>query len=189
LTLSRSGAGDGLSLAPLRFQELIFMSALKRRSIAAAVILVFIILFVWFAYFAPAGTYFQLYDRERKEVLLFTPIEIGDELRLEIEHSAEFIPWFEYYTVLPDYSFNLDKIAVAGYGAGVPAEMDVSYRIEGGLVWMEGINSIFPEFKWMTSDTYMKGLTLNGEKIFDFRTLPDKSRVKGSIIMKRGYLS
>ena len=67
--------------------------------------------------------------------------------------------------------------------------MDVSYRIEDGLVWMEGINSVFPEFKWMTSDTYMKGLTLNGEEIFDFRTLPNKSRVRGSIIMKRGYLS
>lgn len=165
------------------------MSAAKRRVIFAAIVLALTAAFIWWAFFAPSGTYFQLYDRERETELLLTPIEIGDELRLEIEHSAEFIPWFEYYTVLPDYSFNLDRIAVAGYGAGIPAEMDVTYRIEGGLVWMEGINSVFPEFKWMTSDTYMKGLTLNGEEIFDFRTLPNKSRVRGSIIMKRGYLS
>ena len=165
------------------------MTKFKRRLLillAAAILFVFL---YWLAFYAPAGTHFQLYDRERDEQLLLVPIKAGDELRLEIEHSAEFIPWFEYYTVLPDGSFNLDRIAVAGYGAGIPAEMDVSYRIEDGLVWMEGINSVFPEFKWMTSDTYMKGLTLNGEEIFDFRTLPNKSRVRGSIIMKRGYLS
>ena len=35
----------------------------------------------------------------------------------------------------------------------------------------------------------MKGLTLNGEEGFDFRSLPDASRIRGEIIMKRGYLS
>jgi len=165
------------------------MTASKRSVTAAVIITVLAAVFIWWAFFAPAGTFFRLYDRVNEKELFLTPINIGDELRLEIEHSAEYIPWFEYYTVLPDHSFNLDKIAVAGYGAGVPAEMDVSYRIEGGLVWMEGINSIFPEFRWMTSDKYMKGLTLNGKEIFDFRTLPNKSRVTGSIIIKRGYLS
>ena len=106
---------------------------------------------------------------------------------LEIEHSFEHIPWLEFYTVLPDGSFNLDKIAVAGYGAGIPAEMDVPTRIEDGMVWMEDINSVFPELKWLTSDTYMKGLELNGEEIFDFRTLPNASRIRGSIIEKRGH--
>ncbi|MBR6654208.1 MAG: DUF1850 domain-containing protein [Oscillospiraceae bacterium] len=161
----------------------------QSRLLTVAVLSVVIAAFLWWGYMAPAGTYFELYDREHKEQLLITPVKAGDELRLEIEHSAEFIPWFEYYTVLSDGSFNLHSIAVAGYGAGIPAEMDVSHRIEDGLVWMEGINSVFPEFKWITSDTYMKGLTLNGEEIFDFRTLPNKSRVRGSVIMKRGYIS
>ena len=88
-----------------------------------------------------------------------------------------------------DGAFNLDAIAVAGYGAGIPAEMDVPTHIEDGLVWMEEINSRFEQFRWITSASYMKGLQLNGEEIFDFRTLPDASRIRGDMIMKRGYLS
>ena len=99
------------------------------------------------------------------------------------------IPWFEYYTIQNDGSFNLDAIAVAGYGAGIPAEMDVPTRVEDGLVWMEGINSRFEELKWLTSSVYMKGLTLNGTEIFDFRALPNASLIRGQMITKRGYLS
>lgn len=147
------------------------------RLLWAAAALAVLAIVLWWCLFAPAGACFQLYDR-RNEVVV-----------LEIEHSFEHIPWFEYYTVMPDGSFNLDAIAVAGYGAGIPAEMDVPTRIENGLVWMEEINSNFPAFKWLTSDTYMKGLTLNGEEIFDFRTLPNASLIRGSIIMRRGCLS
>ena len=81
--------------------------------------------------------YFQLYDRENKVVILELPVQPGDQLRLEIEHSFEHIPWFEYYTITDDNAFRLDAIAVAGYGAGIPAEMDVPTRIEDGLIWME----------------------------------------------------
>lgn len=122
-------------------------------------------------------------------VVLEVPAEPGDRFRLEIEHSFEHVPWYEYYTVTDDLAFNLDAIAVAGYGAGIPAEMDVPTRIEDGLVWMEGINSRFEEFKWLTSSKYMKGLTLNGKEIFDFRTLPNASLIRGKMIIKRGYFS
>ena len=134
---------------------------------------------------AEGQTCFQLYDRETERVLLEVPVQPGNVLRLEIEHSFEHIPWFEYYTVTGDGAFLLDTIAVGGYGAGIPAEMDVSTRIEDGLVWMEGIGSRFPELKWLTSSTYMKGLTLNGTEIFDFRTLPNATLVRASIITKR----
>lgn len=134
-----------------------------------------------------AKTYFQLYNRDANAVVLQVPAAAGDRLRLEIEHSFEHIPWFEYYTVLDDGAFNLDAIAVAGYGAGIPAEMDVPTRVEGGLVWMEGINSRFEEFHWLTSSTYMKGLTLNDVEIFDFRSLPNASRITGRILTKGGF--
>jgi len=165
------------------------MTVKQGRLLGAAVILAGLAGFLWWGFWAPAGTYFQLYDREYDVVILEVPARAGDELSLEIEHSAEFIPWFEYYTILPDGSFNLDALAVGGYGAGVPAALDVPHRIEDGLVWMEEIDRVFPELKWLTSDTYMKGLTLNGEEIFDFRTLPNGSRIRGSIITKRGFLS
>ena len=144
--------------------------------------------FCWWAFLAPARTAFQLYDRVNDTVVLRVPARAGDKLSLEIEHSFEHIPWFEYYTIREDGQFNLDAIAVAGYGAGIPAEMDVTTRVEDGLVWMEGINSVFPQFSWITSATYMKGLTLNGEKIFDFRDLPDASRIRGEMITVRGFL-
>ena len=163
------------------------MKRLSGRVFLWAVILALSGGLVWWAFFAPAGTVFRLYDRDRDQVVLAVPIKAGDQLSLEIEHSFEHIPWLEFYTVLPDGSFNLDKIAVAGYGAGIPAEMDVPTRIEDGMVWMEDINSVFPELKWLTSDTYMKGLELNGEEIFDFRTLPNASRIRGSIIERRGH--
>ena len=117
------------------------------------------------------------------------PVKSGDKLRLEIEHSFEHIPWFEYYTVTEDYQFNLDAIAVAGYGAGIPAEMDVPTRIEDGMVWMEEINTVFPYFSWLTNDRYMKTLTLNDTEIFDFRTLPNASRIRGDTVIRKGHLT
>ena len=158
---------------------------MKPSVVRVSSLLVLILLF-WAAMGCAAGeqTCFQLYDRENETVLLEVPVQPGDVLRLEIEHSFEHIPWFEYYTVTGDDAFLLDTIAVGGYGAGIPAEMDVSTRIEDGLVWMEGIGSRFPEFKWLTSSTYMKGLTLNGTEIFDFRTLPNATPVRASIITK-----
>ena len=141
---------------------------------------------VLWAFFLPAGKAFRLYDRKREKEVFAIPIRAGDQLRLEIEHSFEHIPWFEYYTVTEDWQFNLDAIAVAGYGAGIPAEMDVPTHIENGLVWMEEINSVFPKFSWITSATYMKGLSLNGKEVFDFRSLPDASKILGEIVELRG---
>jgi hypothetical protein len=165
------------------------MNKKQRGIILSAVVFVVLGIFVWWAFYAPAGKVFQLYDRGRETVVFSVPIHAGDKLRLEIEHSFEHIPWFEYYTVREDDQFNLDAIAVAGYGAGIPAEMDVPTRVADGLVWMEDINSVFPHFSWITSATYMKGLQLNGEEIFDFRSLPDASRIRGEIITVRGNLT
>ena len=161
----------------------------QRGALLAAFGLILLAIFVWWAFFAPAGKAFRLYDRDRDAVVFSVPIHTGDKLRLEIEHSFEHIPWYEFYTVREDGQFNLDAIAVAGYGAGIPAEMDVPTRVADGLVWMENINSVFPYFSWITSATYMKGLSLNGEEVFDFRSLPDASRIRGEIITVRGNLT
>ena len=123
------------------------------------------------------------------EVILTHTVLPGDTVTVTLTHSFEHIPWNEYYTVLQDGSFLLKRIEVGGFGAGIPAEMDVPTRIEDGLVWMEGINSVFPQFSWITSDKYMKVFTLNDEAIFDFRSLPDASRIRGEIIERKGYLS
>ena len=96
------------------------MNGKKRGILILALALVLLGAFVWWAFFAPVGKVFQLYDRQRDIVVFSAPIHAGDKLRLEIEHSFEHIPWYEYYTVREDDQFNLDAIAVAGYGAGIP---------------------------------------------------------------------
>lgn len=147
------------------------------------VIILIIFLIISFRY--PERKYLKIYDRRSEVVFLMEEVKEGDMLRLEIEHSFEHIPWFEYYRVTDDY-FLLKKIAVAGYGAGIPAEMDVPTRIEDGLVWMEDIDSRFDELKWLTHNVYMKTLTLNNKVIFDFRSLPNASLVCAVIEEKRG---
>lgn len=73
-------------------------------------------------------------------------------------------------------------------GRASPPRWTCPPGLEGGLVWMEDINSLFPTLHWITSDKYMKTFTLNGAEIFDFRSLPDASRVEARIIPTRGYL-
>lgn len=89
---------------------------MKLSVVRVSSLLVLILLF-WAAMGCAAEeqTCFQLYDRENERVLLEVPVQPGDVLRLEIEHSFEHIPWFEYYTVTEDGAFLLDTIAVGGY--------------------------------------------------------------------------
>ena len=150
------------------------------------IIFIFILIIFFIIFFEyPQIKYLKIYDRRNDEVFLMEEVKEGDMLCLEIEHSFEHIPWFEYYRVTDDY-FLLKKIAVAGYGAGIPAEMDVPTRIEDGFVWMEDIDSRFDELKWLTHNVYMKTLTLNNKVIFDFRSLPNASLVGAVIEEKRG---
>lgn len=150
------------------------------------IIFIFILIIFFIIFFEyPQIKYLKIYDRRNDEVFLIEKVKEGDMLCLEIEHSFEHIPWFEYYRVTDDY-FLLKKIAVAGYGAGIPAEMDVPTKIEDGFVWMEDIDSRFDELKWLTHNVYMKSLTLNNQVIFDFRSLPNASLVGAVIEEKRG---
>ena len=86
----------------------------KKTNYLAAAALCLAVCFFWWAFAAPAGTMLVLYDRGRDQVVLSVPVKAGDKLSLEIEHSFEHIPWYEYYTITEDFQFNLDAIAVAG---------------------------------------------------------------------------
>lgn len=161
------------------------MGKIKVKSKVKIIYIIFLIIFFIIFFEYPQIKYLKIYDRRNDAVFLIEKVKEGDMLCLEIEHSFEHIPWFEYYRVTDDY-FLLKKIAVAGYGAGIPAEMDVPTRIEDGFVWMEDIDSRFDELKWLTHNVYMKTLTLNNKVIFDFRSLPNASLVGAVIVEKRG---
>ena len=59
----------------------------KLQGIMLAGILVFLAAagFFWWAFLAPAGTVFQLVDRNRDQVVLSVPVKAGDKLSLEIK--------------------------------------------------------------------------------------------------------
>ncbi len=120
------------------------------------------------------------------EVILTCPVQVGDQVAVELTHSFEHVPWNEYYFIQSDGSFLLDRIEVGGYGAGIPDTMDVeTYVGDDGLVHMDGINSVFPRFNWITSQVNMKDLLLNGQPILYFADLPHHSFVTCEIEIQR----
>lgn len=160
----------------------------KKTMVSAAVILALSFLTIGAAMAAPAGTgEFQtgerliVENRETGEVYADVPIEAGDEVSFGWTHSFEHIPWNEYYEVEPDGSFMLHTISVAGFGAGIPAEMDCTYRYEDGLIYMDDIESQFEQFNWINSQTALREIAVNGEHLLSGADMPHHEKMILSI--------
>ena len=125
-------------------------------------------------------------NAETGEVYAAQEVQAGDVLEFGWTHSFEHIPWNEYYEILEDDSFLLHTISVTGFGAGIPAEMDVSYRYEDGLIYMDGIESRFPEFHWINSHTALREIRLNGELLLKGSDMPHHKKM---ILFVRGEKS
>ena len=126
-----------------------------------------------------------VFIRQQKKILVIEELETGDELSFQWEHSFEHIPWYEYYEIQKDGSFILHTIAVAGFGAGIPAEMDCKYRYEDGLVYMDEIESVFPQFNWINSQTALKNIKVNGELLIQGSDMPH--HVKMVLRIRNGF--
>lgn len=109
-----------------------------------------------------------------------TVIEVypGDELSFGWEHSFEHVTWNEFYTICEDGSLKLHTIAVGGFGAGIPAEMDCTYRYEEGLIYMENLaESEFESLNWIHSRTQVKFLKLNDTLLCTGEDLPQREKL------------
>lgn len=115
---------------------------------------------------------------ESGEIYLSVPVRAGDGVTFQWTHSFEHVPWNEYYELRGDGSFLLQSISVGGFGAGIPAEMDVSYRCEDGMIWMEGIGSVFPRFAWIHSRTALREIDLNGGRLLAGTELPHHEKME-----------
>lgn len=124
-------------------------------------------------------------ELETGKVYAEIPVKTGDELSFQWEHSFEHIPWYEYYEIRRDGSFLLHTIAVAGFGAGIPAEMDCTYRYEDGLIYMDDIESEFPQFNWINSQTALKNIKVNGELLLNGSDMPH--HVKMVLRIRNGF--
>ncbi|MGF6907825.1 DUF1850 domain-containing protein [Fusobacterium sp. PH5-44] len=113
------------------------------------------------------------------EVYCEAPIDEGDILIFQWEHSFEHIAWDEYYKINSNDEFVLFTIAIGGFGAGIPAEMDCTYRYDNGLIYMENIKgSIFKEFNWINSQKQLKKILLNDKTLIEGKDLPERGRIK-----------
>lgn len=121
-------------------------------------------------------------NAETGEVYARRNVKAGEELSFQWEHSFEHIPWYEYYEIREDGSFLLHTIAVAGFGAGIPAEMDCTYRYEDGLIYMDDIESEFPQFNWINSQTALKEIRVGGELLLTGADMPHHEKMILSVV-------
>lgn len=124
----------------------------------------------------------EISNQITKELYFSEKIEVDDILSFEWEHSFEHIIWKEFYKVREDGSFELLSIAVEGFGAGIPAEMECTYRYEDGMIYMENIkDSYFKEFNWINSKKQLKSISINDRIIIKGENLPEREKIKLSI--------
>lgn len=117
-------------------------------------------------------------DTESGEIYRMVPVKAGDQLIFRWTHSFEKIPWDEYYLLQADNRFLLKTISVSGFGAGIPAEMDVDYRYEDGRIYMDEINSVFPAFHWINSHTALREIDLNGALLLRGEDMPHHGKME-----------
>ena len=121
----------------------------------------------------------EISNQVTKEPYCNRIVEAGDILSFEWEHSFEHVLWKEFYRVTDEHSFQLFTIAVQGFGAGIPAEMDCTYRYEDGLIYMENIEgSVFKEFNWIHSQKHLKQITLNDTVLIRGEELPQRAKIR-----------
>ena len=123
------------------------------------------------------GRVLRAEDQETGKVYAEAPVQTGDTVEFDWVHSFEHIPWKEYYTVKADGTFYLETISVAGFGAGIPAEMDVDYRYEDGLIYMDHIGSEFDRFNFFNSDTALEAIQINDVDFIKGSDMPYHAKI------------
>lgn len=126
-----------------------------------------------------SGEAIEISNQVTKERYRIQTVHTGDILSFEWEHSFEHVLWKEFYRVTDEHTFKLFTIAVQGFGAGIPAEMDCTYRYENGFIYMENIEgSVFKEFNWLHSQTHLKKITINDTVLIRGEELPQREKIR-----------
>ena len=138
----------------------------------------FLVLTVLFVYNErSAQTVLRIYDYNTKKIYVEFPAKEGDKLFFGWLHSWERIPWHEYYHIGSNNTLVLDTIAFPAFGAGIPENKGTKVWIDNGMIYMGGINQVFPEFTWLNSHLATKDIKLNDVLITSGRILPEHTRL------------
>ena len=128
----------------------------------------------------------EISNQVTKERYCIQTVQTGDVLSFEWEHSFEHVLWKEFYRVTDEHTFKLFTIAVQGFGAGIPAEMDCIYRYEDGFIYMENIEgSVFKEFNWIHSQKHLKNIIINDTVLIRGEELPQRAKIRLGLQRKR----
>lgn len=149
----------------------------EKKTIFLVAVMALILAAAGVVYFRSRQMNLVIENLETGEVYVTVRVQPEDELSFGWEHSFEHIPWNEYYEIKEDGTFLLHTISVAGFGAGIPAEMDCTYRYEDGLIYMEDIESQFPQFNWFNSQTQLKFISLNGDPLITGADMPQHGKI------------
>ena len=129
-------------------------------------------------YYWASQTVLRIYDYRSGEIYVEVPAKEGDKLFFGWVHSWEKIPWHEYYHIAQDNSLVLDTISFPAFGAGIPENKGKVCRIENGLIYMDEIGQVFPEFDWINSHFATREIILNGQLISKGDMLPEHTRLR-----------
>lgn len=109
--------------------------------------------------------------QETGEVFIKTRVEEGYILNYKWIHSFEHIPWTEEFRILGNNHLQLQRITVAGFGAGIP-ENKGKVTIEDGIIIMSEIEEDYEEINWINSNTALAYIGLNDDEIVKGSQLP-----------------
>ena len=151
---------------------------MKKRRDFLRFFLTLIIVVVASWYYWASQTVLRIYNYQSGEIYVEVPAKGGDKLFFGWVHSWEKIPWHEYYHIAQDNSLVLDTISFPAFGAGIPENKGKVCRIENGLIYMDEIGQVFPEFNWINSHFATREIILNGQLISKGDMLPEHTRLR-----------
>lgn len=157
----------------------------RRKYVFFAVAFLMIIIIFGYKIQNIGGGLLKISNQSSKELYYEVSISKDDILSFQWEHSFEHTVWNEYYRINYNGEFILFTIVVGGFGAGIPAEMDCTYRYSDGLIYMENIKgSIFKEFNWINSQKQLKKILLNDKTIIEGKDLPERGKI--NLVIEKG---
>ena len=142
--------------------------------------LLVMLLFIGLAlgFYWESQTVLRIYNYRSGEIYVEVPAKEGDKLFFGWIHSWEKIPWNEYYHIAQDNTLVLDTITFPAFGAGIPENKGKVCHIKNGLIYMEEIDQVFPEFDWINSHFSTREIILNGQLISKGDRLPEHTRLR-----------
>jgi hypothetical protein len=127
---------------------------------------------------AKTDIFLRIRNWETGEILVQTPVAVGEKIFFGWIHSLEHIPWNEYYHIDENLNLILDAITFPAFGAGIPENKGTFCYVRDGLIHMEGIDQRFGELNWLNSHTATQEIKAGDQLVTRGVLLPHHLRLR-----------